>query len=156
MKYWKMVDAEHAGAVARGSFRLGVLQDYAALEAGGGAGGPASQPFWALCLSEVGCDHDPRPGPPKAIFEISDVEVLMRYLTGAHARPIAGARGGPVLYAAQPTAVDDDQAPFRKDPRFAGEREFRLVFQPRPGVAVEGPIVTRPDYAIAALLTRVS
>lgn len=152
MKAWKTVDAEHADLVARGALLIGTLADYVALENPALAG--EAPPRWVFCMTEPGWRVKEAAAKPRAIFEISDVPLLSRYVMQHFAVEMQGAGHGPIRYGARPPggpAVD----PFLKDQDFAAEREVRVVFDPRPGVAVDGPLRVKPDYSIAALFKRV-
>lgn len=152
MKAWKTVDAEHADLVARGALLIGTLADYVALENPALAG--EAPPRWVFCMTEPGWRVKEAAAKPRAIFEISDVPLLSRYVMQHFAVEMQGAGHGPIRYGARPPggpAVD----PFLKDQDLAAEREVRIVFDPRPGVAVDGPLRVKPDYSIAALFKRV-
>ena len=150
MKAWKTVDAEHADLVGRGALLIGTLAGYAALEMKVGD----AQPGWAFCMTEPGWRMKDADARPRAIFEISDVPLLSRYVMQRYALEMHGAAHGPVRYGpAPPVAAPID--PFLKDQAYAAEREVRIVFEPRAGVAVEGPLLLKPDYSIAALFKRV-
>lgn len=152
MKAWKTVDAEHADLVARGALLIGTLADYVALE--NPALADAAPPYWAFCMTEPGWRMKGSADKPRAIFEISDVPLLSRYIMQTFAVQMQGAGHGPLRYGPRPPGgppVD----PFLKDQAFAAEREIRIVFEPRPGVTVDGPLRMKPDYAVAALFKRV-
>jgi hypothetical protein len=152
MKAWKTVDAEHADLVARGSILIGTLTDHVAVESP--ALSAESPPYWAYCMTEPGWRPKDAAAKPRAIFEISDVPLLSRYIMQHFQVQMQGAGHGPVRYGATPKGgppVD----PFLKAQDFAAEREIRIVFDPRPGVAVDGPLLIKPDYSIAALFRRV-
>ena len=152
MKAWKTVDAEHADLVARGAVVIGTLASYVALENPALAG--QAPPYWAYCMTEPGWRIKDAAAKPRAIFEISDVPLLSRYIMQHFQVQTQGAGHGPIRYGSRPPGgppVD----PFLKDQVFAAEREIRIVFNPRPGVAVDGPLLIKPDYSIAALFKRV-
>ena len=152
MKAWKTVDAEHADLLARGSLLIGTLADYVALENPALAGD--APPYWAFCMTEPGWRMKDAAGKPRAIFEIADVPLLSRYIMQHFAVEVQGAAHGPVRYGPRPPGgVPVD--PFLKDQAFAAEREIRIVFEPRPGVAVNGSLRVKPDYSVAALFKRV-
>jgi hypothetical protein len=152
MKAWKMVDAEHADAVARGSLLIGTLAGYVALETPGVTA--AAPPYWAFCMTEPGSRAKEASDKPKAIFEIADVPLLSRYIMQIFAVQMQGAGHGPLRYGPRPLGGPPID-PFLKDQAFAAEREIRIVFEPRPGVTVDGPLLTKPDYSIAALFKRI-
>lgn len=155
MKAWKMVDLEHAEAVAKGSMLIGVLAGYmqAETQRTGKPDGVTTAPGWAYCLSEVGSEFRPQSGVPQAIFEISDVGLL-----GQFAMTRTGARVYDTLYDVvryDPAAASAGDA-FVKDPMFAAEKEIRLVFRPPQGGQTDGPILIRADYTIAGLMKRIA
>ena len=151
MKAWKTVDAEHADLVARGSLLIGTLASYVALENPALSG--EAPPYWAFCMTEPGWRVKDAAAKPRAIFEIADVPLLSRYIMQHFAAEMQGAGHGPVRYGPRPAGgVPVD--PFLKDQDFAAEREVRIVFDPRPGVAVNAPLKIKPDYSIAALFKR--
>jgi hypothetical protein len=160
MKAWKMVDAAHADAVARGSLVLGTLGGYAQAEAariGDGAIVQSPPPGWAFCMTMEGCRYDPNPETPKAFFEIRDMQLLMQFVMRRYEVQIAGAQSDAVQYAQR---LPDGRFatpghPFVKDAIFADEREIRMIFRPRPEIVVDKPLVTQPDYAVAGLLVRI-
>ncbi|MGH6911743.1 MAG: hypothetical protein ACREE0_12530 [Phenylobacterium sp.] len=152
MKAWKTVDAEHADLVARGSLLIGTLAGHVAQENPTLAA--QAPPYWAYCMTEPGWRMKDAAAKPRAIFEISDVPLLSRYIMQHFQVQMQGAGHGPIRYGATPPGgppVD----PFLKAQDFAAEREIRIVFDPRPGVAVDGPLLIKPDYSIAALFKRV-
>lgn len=152
MKAWKTVDAEHADLVARGVLLVGPLADYVALEAPALAA--KATPCWAFCMTEPGWRVKDAAAKPRAIFEVSDVALLARYIMQHFAVQIEGAAHGPLRYGPRPAGADLVD-PFLKEQDFAAEREIRIVFEPRPGVAVDGPLRVKPDYSVAALFKRV-
>jgi hypothetical protein len=146
-----MVDAAHADAVARGSLILGTLGGYAELEAArAGRSVVAQPPGWAFCMMVEGCRYDPTPETPKAFFEVQDMQLLMQFAMRQHELQIAGGQSDLMRYEGAEVGQ-----PFTKDAAFAEEREVRMVFRPRPGVTVDRPLITRPDYAVAGLLRRI-
>lgn len=152
MKAWKTVDADHADLVTRGALLIGTLADHVALE--NPALASAAPPCWAFCMTEPNWRMKGQAESPRAIFEISDVPLLSRYIMQTFAVQIQGAAHGPMRYGPRPPGgapVD----PFLKDQSFAAERELRIVFEPRPGVTVDGPLRMKPDYALAALFKRI-
>jgi hypothetical protein len=152
MKAWKTVDTEHAELVARGALRIGTLADYVALESPARAA--EAPPYWAFCMTEPGWRIKDAGAKPRAIFEVADVALLGRYIMQHFAVQMQGAGHGPIRYGPRPPGgppVD----PFLKDQDLAAEREIRIVFDPRPGVAVDAPLLIKPDYSIAALFKRV-
>jgi hypothetical protein len=152
MKAWKTVDAEHADLVGRGALLIGTLADYVALE--DPALAAEAPPYWAFCMTEPGWRMKDAADKPRAIFEISNVPLLSRYIMQHFAVQVQGAAHGPVRYGPRPTGgVPID--PFLKGQDLAAEREIRIVFEPRPGVAVDGPLRVKPDYSVAALFKRV-
>jgi hypothetical protein len=151
MKAWKTVDTEHADLVARGSLLIGTLAGHVALENPALAG--QAPPQWAFCMTEPGWRIKDAAAKPRAIFEVSDVPLLARFIMQHFAVQMLGAGHRPVRYDATPQGGPLD--PFLKDQSFAAEREIRIVFDPRPGVAVDGPLLIKPDYSIAALFKRV-
>ncbi len=152
MKAWKTVDAEHADLVARGALLIGTLASYVGLETPALAS--AAPACWAFCMTEPGWRMRGSADKPRAIFEISDVPLLSRYIMQTFAVQMQGAAHGPMRYGPRPAGrppVD----PFLKEQDFAAEREIRIVFEPRPGVTVDGPLLMKPDYALAALFKRI-
>jgi hypothetical protein len=152
MKAWKTVDAEHADLIGRGALLIGTLAGYAALENPDKAGD--AQPGWAFCMTEPGWRMKDADAKPRAIFEISDVPLLSRYIMQRYAVEMHGAAHGPVRYGQAPADARPID-PFLKDQALAAEREVRIVFEPRAGISVEGPLLLKPDYSIAALIKRV-
>jgi hypothetical protein len=118
-----------------------------------------SPPVWSFCMTRVGCEYDPMQGLPKAIFEISDVARLAFSVFKTQPLRIHRSIIGQVSY--QPRKIEQDEvwgysaSPFIKDPKFAGEKEIRIVFLPRAGFPCAESIVTRPNAEIASLLRRV-
>jgi hypothetical protein len=153
MKAWKTVDAEHADLVARGSLLIGTLAGHVALENPALAG--QAPPCWTFCMTEPGWRIKDAAAKPRAIFEISDVPLLARFVMQHFAVQMHGAGHRPVRYGATPPQGGPPVDPFLKDQTFAAEREIRIVFEPRAGVAVDGPLLIKPDYSIAALFKRV-
>ena len=151
MKAWKTVDAEHADLVARGALRIGALAEYVALEHPALAA--KAPPCWVFCMTEPGWRMKDA-AKPRVIFEISDVPLLSRYIMQHFAVQMQGAGHGPIRYGARPSGSPTVD-PFLKAQDFAAEREMRVVFDPRPGVDVDGPLLIKPDYSIAALFKRV-
>ena len=152
MKAWKTVDAEHADLVGRGALLIGTLAGYAALEHPGKVAD--AQPGWAFCMTEPGWRMKDADAKPRAIFEVSDVPLLSRYVMQLFAVQMHGAAHGPVRYGPVPPAAAPID-PFLKDQALAAEREVRIVFEPRAGITVDGPLLLKPDYSIAALFKRV-
>ncbi len=152
MKAWKTVDAEHAPLVARGALLIGTLADYVALEDPAAAG--KAPPRWVFCMTEPGWRVKGAAEKPRAIFEVADVPLLARYVMQNFAVQMHGAAHRPVRYGPRPTGAPPVD-PFLKDQDFAAEREVRIVFEPRQGISVDGPLLLKPDYSIAALFKRV-
>jgi hypothetical protein len=157
MKAWKTVDAEHADAVARGALLVGTLASYVEIErARAPAAGAPDLPvpgYWVFCMTEPGW----RPAvsdKSRVVFEISDVALLSRYIMSNFAVEIQGGGHGAVRYGPQGRGRAGQLDAFVKDEAFAAERETRIVFDPRPGVAVDAPLLMKPNYAVAPLFRR--
>ena len=78
MKAWKTVDTDHADLIARGALLIGTLADHVALETPALAS--AAPPCWAFCMTEPNWRMKDSGDGPRAIFEISDVPLLSRYI----------------------------------------------------------------------------
>ncbi len=122
-----------------------------------------ARPLNALCLSKVGCKHDPSPDEPKATFEIDDVHALARRIAEIHADEVWGFDVKPVAYrdveyeALQAQPIPDPD-PFVKGRKFEVEQEIRIIFPPTKQRKSEWELktlYTRPDPIVAAMFRRV-
>lgn len=115
------------------------------------------KPAYAFCMSLPGCEHDPTPDVPKALFEIADVRALAELLQMRNNTRVREMRFRQVTYerrefnAMERVVAGPD--PFIKRPQFSVEQEVRIVLEARPGAAYD-TIFTRADEDIAALFTR--
>ncbi len=115
-------------------------------------------PMYAFCVAEVGCDYDPSPAVPKAIFEVAGLHTLAARLRELHPDRLGRHLIRRVAYAkveiqAQSTEAIPRPSPFLKGQKFSVEREIRLVFLP----VKRGPIstlYTTADKQVEALLRR--
>ena len=155
MKAWKMVDLEHADAVAKGSMLIAPLADHMRTEAvkTGKPADTSKASGWAYCLCEPGATYSPDPARPQAIFEIEDLGVLSQFAMARMTAKVFDSLYDVVSY--HPTALKPGD-PFAKDPMFAAEKEIRLIFRPPAGGPTDGPILIRADYTIAGLVRRVA
>lgn len=116
-------------------------------------------PLFAFCMTHAGCRYDPDPNVEKAIFRIRHAGRLARRICQLHDARFAAYGIAVVQYAPREFDIlevgSNSPDPFTKDPRFAEEREIRIVFHPRDGVEVT-PFVTAPDPEIANLLSLVA
>lgn len=117
-----------------------------------------SPPRYVLCFSEVGCEYDPSPGKPKAMFEVADVAALAARLVDLHPEQLGPFDFGSVVYRkvefqAQGNELIEDPQPFVKGLKFAVEREVRIVWQPARGGRIN-TLCTKPDEQVAQLFSR--
>lgn len=117
-----------------------------------------SPPTYAFCMAMDGCDHDPSPEKPKAVFSISDVQRLSALLTYEHGARFQSCMLSEVAYEPRYLEAeargDSRPSPFIKDVRFAAEQEIRLAFSARPHAPYE-TIYTAPNKFIASLFKRI-
>ncbi len=117
-----------------------------------------SQPLYAFCMSQCGCDYDPSPGTAKATFEVSAVNALGWQLAKNLSDRVLSWKVRRVTYKRRYyDALDEnygDPDPFIKDHKFILENEIRIIFLPKPGSPFE-TIYTNADAAISRLLIRI-
>lgn len=114
--------------------------------------------IYSFCMSEVGCDYDPSPEIPKAVFEVLGVTTLSNILATKNSERLARATYGRVTYDARILTPPEhlvEPDPFSKRPEFSHEREIRIVFPAVSGSPFE-TLYTTADPEVASLFRRIS